>query len=529
MSANQPRRPNRPHVVLITTDQQRFNTTGPAAPPWLRTPHLDHLAREGVSFSRAYADCPVCIPSRISIMTGTQGFTHGMLGNGKLPDGTLPIDPARSLPARMRSLGYQTVGVGKMHFEPQRARYGFEELILPDDYYHWMRTQGVSLGAGRPMDHGLGQNELYPGMATVPESYTLTAWTVDQCVDYVKRRRDPTRPLFMWCSFSKPHPPLDPPEPYYSMYRHNPDCPLPEPWRSEWSVPGTDSVPEAFRRFRESWSLDQLPLEVLREARAAYYGLITQIDYNMGRLFAGFQDLGEFNDTVFLFTSDHGELLGDHHSGGKSYWYEGSAHVPFILRLPPTFRDRRAGVTVDSPVCLADVYTTCIAAAGGDLPSEGGATTTRALDGRDLVSLALSASSGDAGSAGSGDPASSRTTAALGRDWLEGACGRPEPQWHGLTDGRWKYVYYFGDGREQLFDLQSDPHELTELVAAEAAHSQLEECRSVLAARFAERGSDLVRDGKFAVLGLPDETEAARRARPWPGYHTTEFHVDVRH
>jgi arylsulfatase len=87
----------RPNVVLITTDQQRFDTTSPWAPPWLRTPHLDHLQREGVTFTRGYAGCPVCIPSRTSIMTGCQGFTHGMTANGTLPDGTLPIDRERSL------------------------------------------------------------------------------------------------------------------------------------------------------------------------------------------------------------------------------------------------------------------------------------------------------------------------------------------------------------------------------------------------------------------------------------------------
>src|SRR5581483_5248151 len=94
---------------------------------------------------------------------------------------------------------------------------------------------------------------------------------------------------------------------------------------------------------------DLLPPDVLRAARAAYYGLITQIDYHVGRLFAALQDLDLFNETVFLFTSDHGELLGDHHSGAKSFFYEGSAHVPFILRLPPSWEGRPVGTTIDLP------------------------------------------------------------------------------------------------------------------------------------------------------------------------------------
>ncbi len=488
---------HRPNIVLITTDQQRFDTTGPAAPPFLRTPHLDHLAREGITFRRAYADCPVCIPSRVSIMTGLQGFSHGMLGNGRLPDGTLPIDRARSLPARMRALGYQTAAIGKMHFMPMRARYGFEEMILPDDYYYQMARFSWAAGIGQPMQHGLGQNELYPSMATVPESYTLTAWIVDQCVEYIKRRRDPLVPFFLWCSFSKPHPPLDPPEPYYSMYR---DAPLPEPWIGAWSE--GPECPEAFRRFRESWSLDLIPAEVLRAARAAYYGLITQIDYNLGRLFAALQDLDLFNETVFLFTSDHGELLGDHHSGAKSFFYEGSAHVPFILRLPPSWEGRPVGTTIDLPVCLADVFTTCLAAAGGPVEPE--------IDGQDLIALATG-------------------RLEQPRAWLEAACGRPQPHWHGLTDGRWKYLYYFGDGREQLFDLDADPRELTNLAGDASHRSTLEACRAMLVERLERRRSPLVEHGRLVVRPLPDEPLARRRARPWPGYHTTEYPVDVRH
>lgn len=484
----------RRNIVLITTDQQRFDTVGQAAPSFLRTPHLDHLAREGVTFTHAYAECPVCIPARTTIMTGLHAYHHGMINNGRLPDGSLPIDRATSLPARMRALGYQTAAIGKMHFQPMRARYGFEEMILPDDYYEEMaRTPGV----GQPMQHGLGQNELYPSMATVPESYTLTAWIVDQCVRYIKRRRDPQLPFFLWCSFSKPHPPLDPPEPYYSMYR---DAPIPEPWVGAWAE-GPD-CPEAFRRFRESWSLDLVPPEILRAARAAYYGLITQIDYNLGRLFAALQDLDLFNDTVILFASDHGEMLGDHRSGAKGFMFEGSAHIPMILRLPPTWEGRPVGVALDGPVCLADVLATCVSAAGG--------APVQDTDGHDLIALATG-------------------QLERPREWVEVTLGLPSTAYHGITDGRWKYVHYVADGKEQLFDLRADPHELINLAPDGGHRSALEACRSVLVERLSRRGSPLVRDGKLAVVPLPPEPEAARRARPWPGYHTSTYPEDVRH
>jgi len=98
-----------------------------------------------------------------------------------------------------------------MHFGPERRRHGWDEMILPADYYRQMERSGLPF---QPMRHGLGQNELYPTMATVPEALTLTSWTAERCVDYIRERRDPTKPFLLWCSFSKPHPPLDPHETY---------------------------------------------------------------------------------------------------------------------------------------------------------------------------------------------------------------------------------------------------------------------------------------------------------------------------
>ena len=235
---------DRPHILLITTDQQRFDAAGDAAPAFMRTPHFDHLTREGINFSAAYGDCPICVPSRMSIMTGKYVTTHGMTGNG--PSSRVLSGASNTLPTCMNELGYQTAAIGKMHFTPQRARHGFQEMILPEDYYRHMARRGYDV---QPMRHGLGQNELYPGLATVPEALTLTSWTAEQCVEFIRERRDPTAPFFLWCSFSKPHPPIDPPEPYYSMYR---DCDIPQPVYGDWSE--GESVPYAFRLTREKQS-----------------------------------------------------------------------------------------------------------------------------------------------------------------------------------------------------------------------------------------------------------------------------------
>lgn len=481
--------PEKPNILLVTTDQQRWDTCGPRAPAFLRTPHFDHLCREGIRFDQAYADCPICVPARTALMTGRTVFSHNMTGNAET---SKFFGDENTLPSVLGALGYQTCAIGKMHFGPERRRHGWQEMILPADYYRQMERSGLFY---QPMRHGLGQNELFPTLATVPEALTLTSWIAEQCVDYIRERRDPARPFLLWCSFSKPHPPLDPPEPYYSMYRN---CAIPEPAIGTWSE--GDDCPEAFRRAREEWSLDLLSPDVLREARAAYYGLITQCDYNLGRVFAALQDLGLFRDTLILYCSDHGEFLGDHRSGSKSFFHEGASHVPFVLRPPARWDDRRHGTVVKSPVTHADILPTLAAVAG--------ATPPPACDGQDLLALA-------------------RGVLPNPRRYLE-ATSR-NGAYYGLTDGRWKYMYYPEGAREQLFDLDADPYELTDLASRADGDETRRDLRAELIRRHQARGSGAVKDGQLIGQPVRRDNEADRRARAWPGYHTERHPVDVRH
>ena len=481
---------SQPNILLITTDQQRFDTVGPLAPSFMRTPHFDNLTREGITFSNAYADCPMCVPSRVSIMTGKTVFQHGMAYFG---DTAQVIDRHTSLPAQMRDLGYQTAAIGKMHFgPPQRVRHGFEEMILPEDYYRWMQRSGHAL---QPMRHGLGQNELYPTMATVPENLTLTSWTAEQCVEYIRERRDPSVPFFLWCSFSKPHPPLDPPEPYYSMYRQ---ADIPEPVVGDWCDEG---YPEAVKRFQQQWSNDLLAPEVIREARSAYYGLITQIDYNMGRIFAALQDLGLFNETMILYTSDHGEMLGDHHCGGKIFFYEPSAHVPFVVRLPKSWTARGHGTVCDTPVTLADILPTLVRIAGGEVKGD--------VDGEDVLALARASDE--------------RYVVGTGR-----INPNEPPEFLAITDGRWKYIWYPEGASEQLFNVAKDRQDRFNLAGNAAHQGELARLRAELIARLAHR-PDCVQSGALIPRPVQKDSERDRRNRAWPGYHTENYDIDVRH
>ena len=490
---------DRPNILLITTDQQRYDTAGPARPSFLRTPHLDLLTREGIWFNRAYADCPICVPARMSIMSGRSGISHGMTLNGSSSDVLLNRP---TLPGLLSAAGYQSVGIGKMHFTPPRARHGFDQVVLPDDYYAWIREIGYPL---RPMRHGLGQNELYPGVSTVPESLTLTSWIAEQSVQFIRERRDPTVPFFLWTSFSKPHPPLDPPEPYASMYA---DAPISKPFSGSWS--SDKNAPEAFVRQRQRLSYDLVPPEVIHAARIAYYGLITHIDYVIGRVLSALQDVNLYNDTLILFTSDHGEFLGDHHAGGKVMFHESSARIPFILRLPKSWTERHHGTTSDALVTHADIVPTLLAAAGVSTES-----SSDEFDGQDLIELVH------------GKTRAREVLVAAAHE--SGTSREGPPAYLAVTDGQWKYIWYPEGPSEQFFDVVNDPTESRDLSREAAVEPHRSKMRDRLIAELQRTAPRWVTDDGLIRIPRRGDTVADRRNQAWPGLHTEYYPVDVKH
>ena len=482
--------PERPNILLITTDQQRWDAVSGTGPAFLRTPHFEHLCKEGVRFNRAYSDCPTCVPARRTIMTGQHAHTHGMTENSV----KVPVDSAATLPGQLAAGGYQTMAIGKMHFSPQRARQGFQEMILPDDYYREMAQRGGQ----QPMRHGLGQNEVTPGMSTVPEGDTLTSWIAERSVDFISHRRDPTTPFFLWTSFSKPHPPLDPPEPYYSMYRRND---IPEPVMGDWA--NDEDCPVALKRMWERMGGGLSP-EIVREARAAYYGLISQIDFNLGRLFAALRASGQWRNTIIIFTSDHGEYLGDHGGMWKGFFHESSARVPFVLRLPPSEPWTSSDRTVEDLVCLADVYPTLLCAAGLDVPKN--------VDGIDLSPIAR----------GKEQPSDRHVVSVFASD-------REHCYQLAVTDGKWKYLWFPEGGAEQLFDLINDPQELKNLGADGESAEMKSKLKKALIDELESKNSPYIEAGKLWETPVQVDPLGFRGSHRFPGFSLEQSDRDSRH
>ena len=196
-----------PNILLITTDQQRFDTINAWGNTHIFTPHLNYMAAMGTSYRSCYACCPICVPSRTTILTGRHGYESGVVSNATHE--TVMREQTRlrrTLPALLTDAGYQTCAKGKMHFEPARACYGFEQMTLPLDY---MRQYDRKAETARPKAHGIGECEMEPGISTVEVKDSITTWIVDQSIDFLETR-DTTRPFFLWTSFTTPPPPVDP-------------------------------------------------------------------------------------------------------------------------------------------------------------------------------------------------------------------------------------------------------------------------------------------------------------------------------
>ena len=459
----------RPNIALFMTDEHRGDCLGIEGHPVLQTPYIDHLAASGVRFRRAYSACPVCVPARRTLMTGRKPASHGVLMNavGWLDGPTLPGELSRA--------GYQTHLVGKLHLFPRRKLYGFDSAVWADspggspggdDYQLFLAREGVrTWDAG--LAHGAHQNGWVARPWHLPEHLHFTHWCADQALEFL-HRRDPTVPFFLKVSFHQPHQPCTPPQPYWDRYMA---MDLPEPVVGDWArvydgpVRGLPVT---------SWRTALEP-ELMRQYRAGYYGSINHVDDQIGRVLAALPP-----DTVIVFVSDHGEMLGDHQWIRKRNAFEGSARIPFLLRLPLEARwSSASGQVRDELVELMDLMPTLLDLAGADIPA--------AVEGRSLLPLILG-------------------EAETWRSFLHGECAIVPSLDSGMqymTDGKRKYVWYPGTGKQHYFDLENDPHELRELSADPAHRPDIEDWRSRLVEELAGRPEGFVEDGRLRVTGGP--------------------------
>lgn len=460
----------RPNVLFLMSDQHRGDGMGCDGNAAILTPNMDRIAEEGVRFSKAYSSTPTCTPARAAILTGLSPWRHGMVGFGQVAP-KYPLE----MPQAMRDQGYQTCGIGKMHWNPQRGLHGFHRTILDEssrektvdfrsDYRAWFFSQSPNQD---PDITGILWNDYRSAVYVHPEELHPTHWTGQTAINYLDAYEG-TDPFFLKVSFARPHSPYDPPQRFWNLYN---EADIPPAAVGDWAAryaPRSDDT-------NQIWHGD-MGAEQVRKSRQGYYGSVSFVDYQIGRILESLENKGILERTLIVYTSDHGDMTGDHHLWRKSYAYEASARVPMLMRLPSEYYDKPVASVRTEPVELRDLLPTFLEAASA--PAEVSAD----LDGKSMLRLARGESEGW------------REVIDLEHD----ICYSPKNHWSALTDGKVKYIYHAIDGEEQLFDLEKDSNEKVNL-ATDAAHSDsVRAWRKRLVDHLSERGEPFVRNGDLA-------------------------------
>lgn len=476
-----PARKSKPNIVLLMADQLRADCLGCYGNRAIHTPNLDRIAQDGVTFTGAYTSTPSCTPARSALLTGLSPWNHGMLGMTKMA-ARYPLEKPRA----MAEAGYYSTVVGKNHFTPIRNPHGYHQMLLDEhctywfdkaehdpaleaspeercDYEAWFWSQ---MPAGNPHATGLGWND-YRGKAfALPERLHPTTWTGDTAVNFL-RTYSRSEPFFLKVSFIRPHSPYDPPARWMQKYEN---ASIPAPVAGDWAkryVPRSDSS-------NDIWH-GEMPVGEVRRSRQAYYGSVSHVDEQIGRIVEELDRRRWLDETLIVFLSDHGDMLGDHHLWRKTYAYEPSARIPMLMRWPKGMLSSHRGVIRREPVELRDILPTFLEAAG--------TSANRPIDGRSLISLVRDEGRG-------------------WRPWIDlehNICYNPSNHWNALTDTHWKYVFHARDGEEQLFHLDEDPHELRDLAGDSRHGAMLRQWRRRMLEHLSVRGDEFVKGGQLAL------------------------------
>jgi arylsulfatase len=474
---------DKPNVLLVVTDHWPGALLGAAGHPAIMTPTLDQLAANGVRFSRAYTECPVCGPARRSIMTGMSPRAHGDR------EFAFPPLPSPTLAQTFRDNGYQAHAVGKIHVHPQRLRIGFDDVVLDeegrthhgiiDDYESFLGENG---SAGQQFMHGMSNNEYSFRPWHLSERLHVTNWATHETCRAI-RRRDPSRPAFWYVGYRHPHPPLVPLQAYLDLYR---DIPVDAPFTGDWARDARQ-LPYLLRK--DQASRPACPDALIPGIRRAFYALCTHIDHQLRTIIGTLREEGVLDNTIIMFTSDHGDMLGNHGLWAKQKFFESSANIPMILCGVAGCKRVRHHRVDDRLVGLQDIMPTLLELAGVPIP--------KSVTGLSAV--------GDAR-----------------RPYLYGENRERVHASRMIHDGRFKLIYYAVGNRMQLFDLHEDPQELRDLGTSKEHKAIREDLTQLLIKELYGADVEWLKDGR--LIGLPEMTVEAevnrglsnQRGTHWP-------------
>ena len=420
-----PERP--PNVLFLMSDQHAYRYLGhrdEGGEP-VETPTFDDLAANGTTFEGAYCAAPMCTPSRLSLLTGREPRDAGGWGNASL------LKPGlATLPGTLSDAGYETCLLGKMHLGGSRQFAGFDHRPYGDL---------TGLGGHQMEQPGVDRPVIDPekfvrdaGITGFPESVLQEQTIVQEALSFLREQRhaNPDQPWFLCASFSRPHWPRTAPARHFERY-----------WPDGVTRPAVEAGAAAFDHplvDAQRAKVEGVTDEETMRSRAGYFACVSYLDEVVGDLLTALRADGLLENTVVVYTSDHGELAGEHGLWGKLTWHEASARVPLVVQTPAHRDGSRDVGRVRTPVSLVDMFPTLCGLAGVDAPGD--------LDGVDLSDTVRTGAEPDR-------PPVTVDSFVRIEEGLE---------YRAVRDGRYKYVG-FRDAPELLFDLERDPRELTNL------------------------------------------------------------------
>lgn len=474
-----PKQPSRPNVLFITCDQWRGDSLSAVGHPVLRTPNIDALAQEGTLFTRHFAGAAPCSPARASIYTGLYQMTNRVCRNGTPMDARFD-----NMALAMRRLGYDPTLFGYTDVSPDPREHapgdpvlhsyegvlpGFSvRQLLPEhqnQWLSWLRLRGRETPVGFPDIHrpGSGRTDKVTRDAPVYDAdETPTAFLTGEFVRWLGEQ-PADRPWFAHLSYLSPHPPFIVPEPFNEMFESAGGAAFHR--HADWQTEARQHpyVAHELNKQKRSKFLPGMTGKVrdfseedFRTIRAIYWGMIAEVDSQLGRIWQALRAAGEWDNTVIILTSDHAEMMGDHFMLGKGGFFDQSYHLPLIVRDPCAGAKR--GAEVDAFTEAVDLMPTVIDLAGGMIPVQ--------VDGRSLKPMLTGTV-----------PEDWRDTAHWEFDFRAIAKGsdrqlfglRPEQcNLAALRGKRYKYVHFGGGLPPLLYDLENDPGELHNLAGEEA-------------------------------------------------------------
>ncbi|UOF88738.1 sulfatase-like hydrolase/transferase [Fodinisporobacter ferrooxydans] len=458
-----------PNILFITADQLRADCLRCYGNQIIQTPNIDLIAQNGVQFESAYVANPLCAPSRSSILTGRYPSRHRVWCNG------VPLsDHEITLTSILSKNGYHTAVIGKMHFTPAQAPepepsfydsfknweiqnlrnwhgpyYGFEEVWMslghnsPRGHYrYWLEDNAPDVIDLFGPEHALKPptEAMQSWKSAVPADYHVSTWIGNTAIDFLKRASENSKPFFAWISFTDPHHPFAPPVPFNHMYDPNQ---VKTPLKKKDEL--LDKPPHFYENYSKGTRTEgtrecDVPANVgeqhVREIIAHTYGMISLVDQNIGRILETLDELCLRENTVVIFASDHGDLLGDHGLFFKGpFLYEGLVRVPFIWSFPKEFN---VGVGTKSLVSLVDFAPTILDIAGISIPPS--------MQGKSLVTIL--------------NGRQDKVNDSILIEYQSGYS--PDLNLRSIRTPKWKLTYYAGANGE-LYDLENDPGEFINL------------------------------------------------------------------